>query len=173
MVRDAPSAADSNPGAGARGASSPARRGRGAGGATATAAAGPVAAAKAGAGTLDDVFRALLDRRDALPAGLGAFLRAATVAEEDGLLRVALPPGPGLERLRSNDAARRDLQRALSRELGHDVSLRLVAADVEGAGAGRPRLTPERVNAERLARLAREEPALGRVVEAWDLELLD
>jgi len=47
--------------------------------------------------------------------------------------------------------------------------------EVRAAGVPNPaeRLTPERVREEQLARLAREEPVLGKAVREWELELRD
>jgi hypothetical protein len=42
-----------------------------------------------------------------------------------------------------------------------------------GSAAPEPRLTPERVKNDQLARLTREQPVLDRAVKELDLELLD
>ncbi len=148
--------------------------GRGGGNGPAIRGSEPVQVAGS-AGDVEAAFRGLLGQRDELPAGLAVFLRAAQVSEpEPGTVRLELPPGPGLERIDGSEPVRRSLARALGRRLGREVRLDIAPAG-SPAGAGKPpeRLTPEGVRSERLMRLAREEPVLGRVVEEWDLELMD
>ncbi len=163
----------------------------GGGGATAAAAGGSTAlvaerhaapphraavdAAPAGQGDAERAFRRVLTT-ETLPAGMGPFLRAAQIAEPvRGRVRIALPAGPGLERLASDGAARAGLQRALREALGRAVELEVTAATAtRGGDAAAPaRLTAERVRIDRLERMTREEPELRRVVEEWDLELLE
>jgi len=105
---------------------------------------------------------------DPLPAGARPFLRAAVVTL-DGPRRIVLqvPPGLAQETLGSK-AARAGVAAALARRLGHDVAL-----EVRPLPNGPARITPESLKNDRLARLGREEPALERAVQAWDLELLD
>jgi DNA polymerase III subunit gamma/tau len=175
--------------------SAPPRRGGAvaSGGAEAAGSAdvGPVATAAAvasspesapGGESSEDVegaFRRVLDRKGILPAGLVPFLRAAAVSEPDvGRVLVALPAGPGLERLAADATIRRSLESAIQEALGRELHVEIrdaggLEGGAEAAERAPQRLTPERVRAERLARLAREEPALGRVVEEWDLELID
>jgi len=100
---------------------------------------------------------------------------AARVTEtEPGLVELEIPPGPGLERL-SDTRTRGALAAALSEELGRTVRLEVKNAGV-GAGPAKAepvRLTPERVKAEKLARLAATDEGLKQAVEEWNLELLD
>src|SRR5690606_11867657 len=103
--------------------------------------------------------------------GLKVFLRAARVAAvEEGRVVIELPPGPGLDRLTSDHVLRGRLAERLAEPLGRPVDL-----EVRPAGEPSPadRLTPERVKDEQLARLAREEPVLGKAVQEWELELRD
>jgi DNA polymerase III subunit gamma/tau len=156
-----------------------------------------------------DALRGLVATPGVLPPGLGIFLKAAEFAADTsgegcegdgtgvggGRLRLLLPDGPGLERLRGDSPARVALEAALADALGEPVQLRLEALDgapaapdgapTEQGGApdagasGRPerrrarRLTPEQVRADQLARLARDEPVLGAAIREWDLELRD
>ena len=129
-----------------------------------------------------DVAKALAmlvaERR--LPAGLGMFLKAATVSEPaDGRIVLDVPPGPAIEML-SDPNLHAGVQKAFADQLGRAIELSVRAAASPAAGAGgadRPspvtRLTPERVRAEQLARLTREQPALDHAVRAWDLEIVE
>lgn len=105
------------------------------------------------------------------PAEMDRFLRTATVSEgADGEVRVTLPAGPGLDRLR--EAARQGkLEAGLSRELGRDARVVLEAAEAPAEGAAR--VTLESVREGRLRELLAKEPALERAVTELDLELLD
>ncbi|MFW6202636.1 MAG: hypothetical protein ACOC8B_08655, partial [Gemmatimonadota bacterium] len=90
-------------------------------------------------------------------------------------VRLELPAGPGLERLTADVTARRELETAFARRLGRSITLEVVpnGGGEAGEAPNGPRLSPEQVKRDRLERLAREEPALRRAVEEWDLELLD
>jgi hypothetical protein len=110
-----------------------------------------------------------------VPNGSAIFLKAARIhAATPELLVLEVPPGPGLERL-SDATARATLEKALREELGGALRLEVRAPGAEAAGepVRMERLTPERVKSGLLARASREEPVLGRAIEAWDLELLD
>ncbi len=110
-----------------------------------------------------------------VPGGLGIFLKAATLAQPaPDRITLAVPDGPGLERL-ADPAARAALEAALSDRLGRALRVDVrPAGDAEaGPATPPPRLTPERVRGEKLARLTREQPTLERAVEEWDLELLE
>jgi len=112
----------------------------------------------------------------AAPFGLTTFLKAAQIIEVAGpRITIELPMGPGLERLSAEGTVRAALEKVLGERLGGAVRL-----DVRALGGGPserstppPRLTPEQVQNDRLARLAREHPTLGQAVEAWDLELME
>ncbi len=106
-----------------------------------------------------------------LPNGLGLFLRTATATEAEGRVVVEMEPGPGLEILEEQPTAVRALRDALAAALGRSIELEVRSSDAEpGAPA---RMTPERLKDERVQKLSDEEPALGRAVQQWDLELLD
>ncbi|MGH7476861.1 MAG: hypothetical protein ACRELD_11265, partial [Longimicrobiales bacterium] len=138
-------------------------------------ATAPAGAASEGGGDAAAAFRAVLGLRPPVVPGPLTFLRAADVAEpEPGRVRILLPAGPGLDNLAGDVAARRGLARALSARLGREIEVEIASQGPAQQGPqGRPRLTPEKVRADRLSRLVREEPVLGRAVEELDLELLD
>ncbi|HEY8375878.1 MAG TPA: hypothetical protein VIK91_05275, partial [Nannocystis sp.] len=134
-------------------------------------AAAPGAAEPAPSATI--AFQSMLAAQDGIPRGLGVFLKAAALIEESPeRLVLELPPGPGLERLTTDAAARKQLEDALARRLGRTVALEVRAQGGAGdqAPAPPPRLTPEQVKADRLRRLMEQEPLLGRAVQEWDLE---
>ncbi len=147
-----------------------------------TSAASPTHAAAAhgapvnGASVVQAALRSLATGKGGeLPAGIGPFLRAAQVVHmDDEQIVLELPAGPGFERLSTEPVTLRAVEDALAERVGH--SRRLVVRSM-GRGQGRAepqaRLTPERVKQDRLARMARDEPLLGRIVQEWDLELLD
>jgi DNA polymerase-3 subunit gamma/tau len=121
-------------------------------------------------------FQHLLQQGTEVPAGLGVFLKAATLVEGEGpVLRLKMPAGPGFERLNSEQTARRQLEDALTDRLGRPVTLEVIEVNaMEGAGGQPPRrFTSEQVRSDRLERMGREEPLLGRAVQEWDLEWLD
>jgi len=119
-------------------------------------------------------FQLLLREGSEIPPGMGVFLKAAKLVEEGDKLILELPPGPGLERLATGGAEHRQLEAAIARRAGRPVTLVARAGGDAGAGGGPPRrLTSEQVRMDRLERMKREEPALGRAVEEWDLEWLD
>jgi DNA polymerase-3 subunit gamma/tau len=119
-------------------------------------------------------LRALAEHRRGVPQGLGIFLRSASVLAEDGeRILVAFPPGPALERLANDEAALRGLEAAMADELGRAVRLEVRPAGDDRVPQPGERITPGKLKNDRLARLLREQPALERAVEAWDLELLD
>jgi DNA polymerase-3 subunit gamma/tau len=118
-------------------------------------------------------FQSMLADQDGIPRGLGVFLKAAVLIEASPeRLVLELPPGPGLERLTTDAAARKQIEGALARRLGRTIALEVRAQGGAGdqAPAPPPRLTPEQVKADRLRRLMEQEPLLGRAVQEWDLE---
>ena len=123
-------------------------------------------------GSLADAWRRLLASGEGVPAGLLPFLRAATVsAPQEGVLEVALPDGPGLDRLRE-PVTRRRLEDAVGALVEGEPELRVAEAG-GGGETGGERITPDTVRRDRLRRLLEREPLLGRAVEELDLELLD
>ncbi len=122
-------------------------------------------------GSVEAALRYLMDH-DGLPPGLGPFFRVARVAEEgEGRAVIELPPGPALERLADGSVALRTLEAALADRIGRPLHVEIRPPD-PGARP-RERLTPQKVKNDRLARISREEPALGRAVEEWDLEIVE
>ena len=117
-------------------------------------------------------FERLLAKGGATPPGLRPFLHGARrerVGERD--LRLTLPPGPGLDRLRRPGIIGR-LSEALGELLGFRP--RIEIAEGPEAGSSAPRtVSPEQVRQERLRELTEREPLLARAVEELDLELLD
>ncbi|MBX6362241.1 MAG: DNA polymerase III subunit gamma/tau [Gemmatimonadetes bacterium] len=137
-------------------------------------AASPRRGGRGRADTAEAALRALLAKSEGIPPGLGIFLKAARIGgETDGEVVLEVPPGPALERLTSEPATLRALEEVFSGRLGRPVTLRVRALGTGGGAEAPARFTPEQVKADRLARLSREEPVLGRAVEAWELELLD
>jgi DNA polymerase-3 subunit gamma/tau len=117
-------------------------------------------------------FRDFVNKGEGLPAGLGAFLKAARITEmEPGRLVLELPAGPGLEKLAGAPQALLSVERAIAERIGRAVSLQAVEQGSRREAVAR--LTPEMVKRQKLASLTEEEPVLGKAVESWDLELLD
>ncbi len=104
------------------------------------------------------------------PVGMGPFLRAASVSEgPGGEIRVRLPAGPGLDRLREPEILRH-LTLGLTGQIGRPARIVLDPVD---EGADTTRITLESVRSDRLRELIAKEPVLERAVEELDLELLD
>lgn len=104
------------------------------------------------------------------PAGMGPFLRVATVTEgAGGEVLVRVPGGPALERLRE-PVVLHQISTALSAQLGRGV--RVVPSSLEAPAEG-GRITQETVRQDRLRELISREPVIQRAVEELDLELLD
>lgn len=132
---------------------------------------GPAAAAATATMTAEQAVRDVAGNGE-LPAGLGLFLRTATVLEEGDVVVVELPAGsPALEKLEGDVRSLRALQEAVAERMGRAVELAVRAENGEGV---RPtRITPEKVKDDEVKRLSEEEPALDRAVQEWDLEMLD
>jgi DNA polymerase-3 subunit gamma/tau len=142
------------------------------------------------ASSVEQAWKELVETRTGIPQGMAIFLKVATITEpERGQLVLEVPTGPALEKLSTDANARATVERALASKLGRQVTLDVRAestpASPGSAGsAGGPnsvssqssapkRFTPEQVKTDKLARMAREEPVLGKAVEEWNLELLD
>jgi DNA polymerase-3 subunit gamma/tau len=125
---------------------------------------------------VEAAWRDLLAAGAGLPSGASIFLKVARISErETGAVVLELPAGPGLEKLTSESGARVAIMKALSEKLGRQITLEVKAAGggaVQSPDAPR-RLTPELVKSEKLARMAKEDPVLGKAVEEWKLELMD
>jgi DNA polymerase III subunit gamma/tau len=126
------------------------------------------------AGSRDPVqaWRLLLESGDDLPPGLSTFLLAAGVEPVDGGIRVSLPPGPALERLRSTEV-RESVRQALSRHAGGETALE-VAEDARVTHDERgDRISSSEVRQGQLEDLLEREPPLRGAVETLDLDLVD
>jgi hypothetical protein len=98
---------------------------------------------------------------------VGISLRAASVEDAGpGRVRLSLPLGPALERLRSDAVVRRSVVDAVEAALGRSVELEIAEREAREVG-------PEAVREGRLRDLVAQEPGLERAVEELDLELLD
>jgi hypothetical protein len=75
----------------------------------------------------------------------------------------------------SDNVARVAIMKALSEKLGRPITLEVSAAGAGGVkNPDAPRrLTPELVKTEKLARMTKDDPVLGKAVEEWNLELMD
>ena len=131
------------------------------------------------ASSLDEAWRELIETRTGIPQGMAIFLKVARLSEgEPGQLVLEVPKGPAFEKLSADPNTRAALARALGSKLNRAVSLEVraegAAASAQPAPSSPPkRFTPEQVKTDKLARMAREEPVLGKAVEEWNLELLD
>ena len=133
------------------------------------------ASASSGRGA-GDALRSVLQHRRGLPHGLSILLASATLEEEgENRFGLRLPPGPGLERLAGDPAARQALEAALGAELGRAIHLEVRGGADDGRSEHRPneRLTPERVRSEQLSRMTASDPLLDRAVRELDLELME
>jgi DNA polymerase III subunit gamma/tau len=127
---------------------------------------------------VESAWRELVETRTGLPQGMAIFLKVARISEpERGKITLEVPKGPALEKLTTDPNARATLERALSSKLSRPVSLEVREQGSTGTGtaaAAQPkRFTPEQVKTDKLARMAREEPVLGKAVEEWNLELME
>jgi hypothetical protein len=119
-----------------------------------------------------EAWARLMDKGKGVPPGMRPFLRAAVVElSDDGALVIALPIGPGLERLKEQTALR-TIQNALETVMGRRPEI--VVRATSGTAAEKPeRITPEAVRDDRLRELIQREPLLQHAVEELDLELLE
>ena len=117
-------------------------------------------------------WRDLLASGEGIPPGLSPFLMGAEVeVTGEGVLEVALPPGPALERL-STPEELGALRGALARHVEGEARLVVVEAPVPEA-AEENRVSQGEVREGRLGDLLEEEPGLRGAVEGWDLEIVD
>jgi DNA polymerase-3 subunit gamma/tau len=119
---------------------------------------------------VEDAWRRWLDGGRGVPRGLSAFLRSAQIREsEGGLLEMAPPPGPALERL-GDATVLNSIREGLAPYLGRKPEL--MVAGPPGEATAR-RISQDEVRADTLKALYRKEPRLERAVEELDLELMD
>jgi len=117
-------------------------------------------------------WRDLLASGEGIPPGLSPFLMGAEVeVTGEGVLEVALPPGPALERL-STPEELGALRGALARHVEGEARLVVVEAPVPEASEEN-RVSQGEVREGRLGDLLEEEPGLRGAVEGWDLEIVD
>jgi len=106
-----------------------------------------------------------------VPAGLSAFLRAASVSElQDGTLAIRGLAPPATERL-ADRAVMEAIREAFSPYLGRPA--RLVLEVASAAPPPTRRVTEQEVRTDTLKALYRQEPRLERAVQELDLELMD
>ncbi len=139
--------------------------------------AAPPAAVAQRAGPLElpqlrAAWRRFLDEAPRELAGMGLMLRGAELSLLGSrTVSLALPGGsPVIERLR-NPRFLQALEAGLAKRLGGPVTIRVGETNQEEAAPRR--ITAEGARAERLRRLASEEPVLRAAVQEWDLELLE
>ena len=130
----------------------------------------------AAASSVEAAFRNIVRNKvSQIPHGLAIFMKAGRVQEgEPGVVRLELPPGPGLERLSSEPATRRSIEALFAEELGRAITLDVRAI----GGPEKPRDAPQRftvegVKKDQLSRLASSDPTLKKAVDEWNLELMD
>jgi DNA polymerase-3 subunit gamma/tau len=135
-------------------------------------------AATSPATDVESAWRELLETRTGIPQGISILLKGAVISEPElGRVQLEVPKGLALDKLTTDPTARVTIERALSSKLGRAVALG-VGAEGTPAGAAQEkappkRFTPEQVKTDKLARMAREEPLLGKAVEEWNLELME
>jgi DNA polymerase III gamma/tau subunit len=120
---------------------------------------------------LQEAWDRTLTNPRGLPKGVLAFLKAAkTEVIGEGAIRLTVPPGPGLDRLR-DPVALRALKDALASLAGSPPEIQVVS----GEEGNRPaeRITESTVRDGRLKELVEKEPTLGEAVKELDLELMD
>ncbi len=110
--------------------------------------------------------------RGILPAGLGAFLQGASVAEREGRLEVAVPPGMGLDRLQ-DPLVRRSLHEALALHSGRDSVEVTFKAGNGAEGSGDSANVGDLAVDPRLQEAIEQTPALKAAVDQLDLEIAD
>jgi len=123
-------------------------------------------------GSLDEAWGRWLSSGRAVPRGMAAFLRSATVTESDDVLLISPPPGPALERLAEADV-RAGIASGLAPWLGRTLRVQVVEMDAGPADGMPRRIGREEVRSDTLKALYRKEPRLARAVEELDLELMD
>lgn len=121
----------------------------------------------------DDIVEAWhrwLDSGRGIPSGLTAFLRSASVKDDQGRIVVSPLPGPALERI-AQKAVIEHLRDGMSPYLGRRPVI--VVETGEAPLSNGARVTREEVQADTLKTLYRQEPRLERAVQELDLELMD
>jgi DNA polymerase-3 subunit gamma/tau len=131
----------------------------------------PSASRQLGSRTLAEAWSRMLEGPTELPRGVLPFLRAATTDfSESGEIRLTVPPGPALDRLK-DPRVKKALMAALS-DVGQE-SAEIVLLEVPTPTQASGRITEETVRKGRLQELVEKEPTFGEAVKELDLELLD
>ncbi len=129
------------------------------------------------AATLRRAWGAVMADAASVPPALRMMLRSARPSPGDaGQVRVEMAPGSLALEPVTSATNKRALEDTLGRRLGRRVNVVYVAGagGGEGGGGGAPsRITAESARADRLERLAADEPLLRAAVQEWDLELVD
>jgi hypothetical protein len=116
-------------------------------------------------------WREVLKAPGKLPKGVSVVLKGAQVDfGGEALIRIAVQPGLGLERL-NEPGTLKALRSAVAQHTGSMPEIRIEEA--HGPGGRESRITEDTVRKGRLQELVDEEPALGDAVKELDLELLD
>ena len=107
-----------------------------------------------------------------IPKGMRPFLKVAKVhTEEEGVVVIELPEGPGLDRLK-DPVARRTLRDALGEMMAEPPDI-VVRPSQDSEVYTQQRISSETVRTGRLRELTQREPRLKGAVDELDLELLD
>ena len=136
-------------------------------------APGPDTAPSSTAATSPEAaWERLLSGKEELPAGVALVLRTSKlVGLEDGVARIQVPEGPGLDRLREPDT-RAALAAVFTDAMGYAVTVEAAPMNGPEDPAGQ-RITPDSVREARVQALVEEDPKLGHAVETLDLELME
>jgi hypothetical protein len=96
---------------------------------------------------------------------------SSLVGVENGVARIQVPEGPGLDRLREPDT-RAALGAVFTDAMGHPVTVEATSMTGPEEAEGQ-RITPDTVRQGRVQALVEEDPKLGHAVETLDLELME
>ncbi len=129
-------------------------------------------AASAVARPLAEAWHDVVRSRGALPGGLSTFLHGASVAEKEGRLEVAVPPGMGLDRL-EDPGVRRTLGEALARSSGRESVEVTFTVDGDATRPGEPPSGGGTRRDLRMREAIEQTPALEWAVDQLDLDFVD
>jgi DNA polymerase-3 subunit gamma/tau len=139
---------------------------------SATSPPGDAATAPGTAAGPHAAWERLLSGKEKLPAGVALVLRTSSlVGVENGVARIQVPEGPGLDRLREPDT-RAALGAVFTDAMGHPVTVEATSMTGPEEAEGQ-RITPDTVRQGRVQALVEEDPKLGHAVETLDLELME
>lgn len=124
--------------------------------------------------SLPEAWQTLIRSGSGLPRGMALTLRTVRVEEvSGGVVGLALPAGPALDRLQGEPPVRHGLAKALGDLMGRKIELDIQLDESVAQSGPNGRITQESIREKRLEELTRQEPRLQRAVEELDLELLD